>query len=284
MRIIDAKRDPLALTPKSKLPVFVPFEGDGRDVEHFAKEDGFKWTREVMVRTWQTLETVREAEELHRLLFEKVPHPRLVCDARTLRILVVNAAAVRRYGYSRDEFLHMKVTELSAPGRFPDFKRYSQKLSSHRFVPEDGQGAVFHHRKNDGRLIDIEVDATPITLRGRRMFLLLVQDVTERERVARRLRAQQATTRALAESSTLAEASPKIFRAICENLGCDWGELWRVDPIAQVLRCTQVWHPHNQPLPRMERAAHRAACARGEGIAGLVWARNRPIWIADLSG
>jgi signal transduction histidine kinase len=131
--------------------------------------------------------------------------------------------------------------------------------------------------------MDIEVDATPIPLRGRRLFLLLAQDVTERERIARRMRAQQATTRALAESSTLAEASPKIFHAICENLGCDWGELWRLDPVAQVMRCTQVWHPYDGRLPRMERATHRAVRARGEGIAGMVWARNRTIWIADLS-
>src|SRR5580658_3497699 len=71
---------------------------------HLAKEDGFNWIREAQARTRQIPKTVRETEELHRLLFEKVPHPRFVCDARTLRILVVNEAAVRRYGYTRDEF------------------------------------------------------------------------------------------------------------------------------------------------------------------------------------
>ena len=40
--------------------------------------------------------------------------------------------------------------------------------------------------------------------------------------------------------STLAEASPQIFEALCATLDCDWGELWRVDPLANVLRCTQT--------------------------------------------
>src|SRR5258708_10049391 len=121
-----------------------------------------------------------------------------------------------------------------------------------------------------------------IAFGGRRMFLVSAQDVTEKRRATQRMRVQQATTHALAECSTLAEASPMIFRAICENLGCDWGELWRVDSSARLLRCTQVWHPEGQRLPEMESYRRHATCARGEGIPGLVWTRNKTVWIADL--
>src|SRR5205814_1554623 len=112
---------------------------------------------------------------------------------------------------------------------------------------------------------------------------LLAQDVTEQRRALQRLRTQQAVTRALAESSTLSEASPKLFHAICENLGCDWGELWRVDPAAQGLRCSQVWHPKGRRLPAMQRLIRNAIFTRGQGIAGTVWAQNKPMWIADIT-
>src|SRR6185503_6614339 len=55
---------------------------------------------------------VRESEERHRLLFEENPIPLLVIDAETLMFLAVNAAAVRQYGYSRDEFSRMSITDI----------------------------------------------------------------------------------------------------------------------------------------------------------------------------
>ena len=94
--------------------------------------------------------------------------------------------------------------------------------------------------------------------------------------------AQHAVTLALAESSTVAEASPKIFRALCETLGCDWGELWRVDMSENLLRCAQIWHPGTPGL--IERgAARHAVFERGEGIVGTVWARNKPLWVTDVT-
>jgi signal transduction histidine kinase len=105
----------------------------------------------------------------------------------------------------------------------------------------------------------------------------------KRDGAEQRLRTYQAITRALAESSTLAEASPKIFHAICENLGCDWGELWRMDSAEQVMRCTQVWHPETQPLPAAKRVTLHKVSPRGEGLPGLVWARNKTVWIADIA-
>ena len=239
--------------------------------------------REALDRTQEALETSREGEELHRLLFEKVPHPRFVCDTRTLRILVVNEAASRRYGYTRDEFLRMKVTDLAAPEYFTDFKNYCRTISSSRSVITSRDDGLFRHRKKDGKLMDIEADAALISLRHRRMFLLLAQDVTEARRAMQRLQTQQDITRALSESSTLAEASPKVFHAICENLGCDWGEMWRVDPATQSLRCTQTWHPQDRPMTAMQRSVRNVIFARGEGIVGTVWTRNKPVWIADIA-
>ena len=280
---LNAKRSASALALKTKLPPILPFGQNQGRVERLDEKQGFEWVGEALTRTQEALQTLSEAEELHRLLFVKLPQPRFVCDARTLRILAVNEATVRRYKYSRSEFHQMRVTDLCAPESLAAFKKFCKGLTSPRGVSTDGLDNVFRHRRKDGGLIDVEIDAALIPMRGRRIVLLLAQDVTEMRRAQQRLRAQQATTHALAESYTLAEAGPKIFRAICENLGGDWGELWTVDPVANVLRCAQTWHPASQRLPRVERATRDMAFARGEGLPGSVWARNQPLWIDDIS-
>ncbi|HEY2154339.1 MAG TPA: PAS domain S-box protein, partial [Isosphaeraceae bacterium] len=55
---------------------------------------------------------LRDSEERYRTLFESNPLPMWVYDVETLGFLAVNAAAVRRYGYTRDEFLAMRITDI----------------------------------------------------------------------------------------------------------------------------------------------------------------------------
>ena len=56
----------------------------------------------------------------YRMLFEASPVPTWVYDAETLRFLAVNDAAVRHYGWSRAEFLEMRITRS---GRRPTSRR-----------------------------------------------------------------------------------------------------------------------------------------------------------------
>src|SRR5204862_7701813 len=55
------------------------------------------------------------------------------------------------------------------------------------------------------------------------------------------------TARALAESPTLAEATPRMLKAICETLEWDYGGLSRIDSVAGVLQSAGTWHPPPAP-------------------------------------
>jgi hypothetical protein len=67
-------------------------------------------------------------------------------------------------------------------------------------------------------------------------------DISDRQRVNRHLTAQHTTTRVLADSTTIAETTPRILQAICESLEWDLGEIWMVDAQVNVLRCLDIWH------------------------------------------
>src|SRR5205823_8317990 len=64
-------------------------------------------------------ELLRETEERHRKLFDNNPHPTWVYDRETLQFLAVNRAAVKKYGYSNDEFLAMTLKDIRPPEDVP---------------------------------------------------------------------------------------------------------------------------------------------------------------------
>ena len=126
------------------------------------------------------------ADEQYRLLFECNPLPMWVYDYETLRFLAVNEAAVRLYGYSRDEFLSMTINDIRPPEAIPallaDLK---SNLVGHRM---DSQ---WTHRKKDGQVIEVEVASHSLVFAGRRARIVLANDVS------RRLEAEAETRRSL---------------------------------------------------------------------------------------
>ena len=60
------------------------------------------------------------------MLFDASPMPMWVYDAETLAFLAVNDAAVRHYGYSREEFLAMRIIDIRPPEDVPAAARRRQ--------------------------------------------------------------------------------------------------------------------------------------------------------------
>jgi diguanylate cyclase (GGDEF)-like protein/PAS domain S-box-containing protein len=111
---------------------------------------------------------LRQSEAEFRLLFYKNPLPAWVYDRETLAILEVNEQAIEHYGFSRDEFARLLVTDLVHPGLEP----HARDL---------GAGpAVQRHVVRTGRLIEVEITAYPLTFRERPATLVIAQDVTAR--------------------------------------------------------------------------------------------------------
>ena len=128
-------------------------------------------------------ESLRRSEEQYRLFFDRNPLPMWVYDRETLVFLAVNEAAVRHYGYSAQEFLEMKITEIRPEEDVPAVLKVNANL---------GEGftsvGVWKHRKKDGTLIDVEISTDRLTLHGRSAQLSLINDVTEKQRNEMQLR------------------------------------------------------------------------------------------------
>ena len=98
----------------------------------------------------------------------------------------------------------------------------------------------------------------------------------------RRLAAEYATARVLAESPALKDATPRILEAICQTLGWEHAALWQADLQAGVLRCVEVWHVPGTAFPEVQDLSRRTTFARDVGLPGRVWAGGRPAFIPDV--
>jgi diguanylate cyclase (GGDEF)-like protein/PAS domain S-box-containing protein len=144
-------------------------------------------------------ERLQESEAQFRLLFANNPHPMWVLELGTLKFLEVNEAAIARYGYSREEFLSMRLTEIRPP-------EFESQLFDHLAVLH-GQSRLrdqARHRTKDGQFIDVEIAGHALEFDGRKTMLVLVQDITERKAAQEALLQQAAMLQEQAELLDLA--------------------------------------------------------------------------------
>ena len=144
------------------------------------------------------VDRLRSSEETFRTLFAAHPHPMWVFAVDDLRFLEVNEAAIRRYGYSREEFLLMRITDIRPEAEVP---RLLERLEAARVPGGDNKPTQWRHRRKDGTLIDVEVRAHDLDFEGRRAMLVVAQDITEQKRSAEALRQSEERYRSLVELS-----------------------------------------------------------------------------------
>jgi len=125
----------------------------------------------------QANELLEASEERHRKLFDNNPHPTYVYDRETLRFLDVNGAAIRKYGYSRDEFLAMTLKDIRPA---EDIPRMLETVLSARDGTE--RLGTWRHKKSDGTVIDVELTSFALQFGGRPAEVVVAVDVTQRKR------------------------------------------------------------------------------------------------------
>jgi two-component system, cell cycle sensor histidine kinase and response regulator CckA len=109
-----------------------------------------------------------------RTLFEAHPEPMWIHDLETLQFLFVNDAAIAQFGYSRDEFLKMTVTELTLE------EERSSLLSSTNRAQRQGErlAELWKHQTRNGDVIHVEIISHSLKIGERSCRLVQASDVT----------------------------------------------------------------------------------------------------------
>ncbi|MBC8034899.1 MAG: PAS domain S-box protein [Chitinophagaceae bacterium] len=140
-------------------------------------------------------ERLRESEEKYRNLFHLSPMPMWVFDSDTLKFLDVNEAAIRHYGYNREEFLASNIIQIRPKEDAEMVKEIV--LNNKRKTSIFYKGLVRHTKKN-GDIIFVKVESNKINFDGKDARLILATDVTETLKVEKALKMQdQEITKAI---------------------------------------------------------------------------------------
>jgi len=147
----------------------------GADDLNFAEE--LAGRAALTVDNGRLYQAAQEADERYGMLFGSNPQPMWVFDVDTLAFLEVNDAAVRHYGYTRDEFLSMTIMDILPPEDAPGLHHGLERTGAQR-----GDVALTQHQRKDGTIIDMELVSHEMELDGRRARLVLATDISERTR------------------------------------------------------------------------------------------------------
>ena len=174
-----AWRDTIAISDKASTSTVELQNGRIFTIHHQPMPDG-GW-----VATHEDITELKKREESFRLLFDSNPMPMWLLDLETFGFVAVNDAAVAHYGYTREEFMAMKVFDL----RFPD-----DRGSFDTFLREGGKSEgrkIWRHRKADGSAILVSVYSGDLEYAGRKTRLCAAVDVTEQKRAEEKVLAQK---------------------------------------------------------------------------------------------
>ena len=137
---------------------------------------------DVLSLTISDVTALKRREASFRLLFDHNPMPMWVFDIETTRFLSVNDAAIQHYGYSRGEFVGMKLQHIWPRDEWSTHTEALQQIGGSNY-----SGRNWRHLKADGSEIQVLTYGRRIAFDGRDAFMVAVVDITERRKAEARI-------------------------------------------------------------------------------------------------
>jgi diguanylate cyclase (GGDEF)-like protein/PAS domain S-box-containing protein len=176
-----------------------------------------------VVGTITDVSELKRREETSRMLFNSSRLPMWVYDSETFEFLAVNQAAIDHYGYPRERFLAMSVTDVVHESEVADFRAASNDEVF-------GNERIWTHVRANGSPIAIAAFCQQIEFREKPAWMVSIVDVTERQRAIERIEHlarhdvltglpnRQAFAEQLEITLDRASSTPATFAVLCLDL------------------------------------------------------------------
>ena len=143
---------------------------------------GFKAFKKQHTTHSKKESVLESSEEKFRRYFEDNLAIMLFVDPITKNISDVNSAAIKFYGFTREEFLKMRIYDINTVP--PEEIDKKMKVA----IMQKANHLYFRHKLANGEIRDVEVYASPFLFKDGKMMSVIVHDVTEQKKAEKDLK------------------------------------------------------------------------------------------------
>jgi len=215
---------------------------------------------------------LREGENRYRQMFENNRAVKLLIDPDSGQIVEANLAACEFYGYSRQELLTRRVTDINVLS--PEEVRKEMALARE----QKRSCFYFRHRLASGETRDVEVHSGPIEVKGTKLLFSIIHDITERKQAERALQISEEKYRAI-----FSFASVGIYQSTLDGRLITANEtlatILGYDSVEELLQCRMEDVYFDKEERHVLIARHTSA--RRPADLEILWKKKNgePIWV-----
>jgi PAS domain S-box-containing protein len=151
----------------------MPVEVNSRLIDYEGQNAFFSVIRDITSRK-KAERILKESEEKYQKLFNNRIDAICICDIETRRLLDINKAFLKLYGFSRTEALQLTIDDVCAE---PEKTHEAIKKS---VITEDVLIPIRRHKKKDCTEFYVELSTGPFTWKNKKVIYALIRDITER--------------------------------------------------------------------------------------------------------
>jgi PAS domain S-box-containing protein len=127
--------------------------------------------------------TVNDTDISFNVLFHHNPDPMWIVEVETMRFKEVNVAAIKHYGYTRDEFLNLTLMKIRPPDEHHSLKMLIKRIKHNQTTKKE-----LTHIKKDGTVIFVNITSYTVFYQNCRCRMVIINDVTDQKQKDKKLK------------------------------------------------------------------------------------------------